>query len=185
MADDPSLHQISFTVKDAAALRGRFLVLGLFNILLGVAAFVVPARTDYPVAVTIGAILMAAGAADAVHAFLLRSRLGYMLGLISSIVFLFVGGLLVFSPLADFTSLYMAVALMFWMGGVLRMGKGIDIRPVNSWSWVVASGLLSFIFGFFILSQGGAVTFNLIGVLVGISLIVDGWSRMIVFWVHE
>jgi len=67
----------------------------------------------------------------------------------------------------------------------MRMGKGIDIRPVNSWSWVVASGLLSIIFGFFILSQGDAITFNLIGVLVGISLIVDGWSRMIVFWVHE
>ena len=135
--------------------------------------------------VTIGAILVAAGAADALHAMLLRSRFGYVLGLISSVVFLFVGGLLVFSPLAGFTSPYMVVALMFWMGGALRMGKGIDIRPVNNWSWVVASGLLSLVFGFFILSQGDAITFNLIGVLVGISLIVDGWSRMIVFWVHE
>jgi len=185
MTDDSSLHQISFTVKDATALRGRFLVLGLFNILLGVAAFVVPAYTDYSVVVTIGAILVAAGAADALHAMLLRSRFGYVLSLISSIVFLFVGGLLVISPLTDITSLHSGVAFMFWIGGAMRMGKGIDIRPVNSWSWVVASGLLSIIFGFFILSQGDAITFNLIGVLVGISLIVDGWSRMIVFWVHE
>ncbi len=185
MPEDPSLHETSFTIHDAARLRGRFLLLGLINILLGMAAFIVPAVSEYPVEVVIGLILMAAGAADGVHAFLLRSKFGYMLSLISSFTFLFVGGLLVFSPVSDFTSLYMAVAMMFWIGGVLRMGKGIDIRPVNSWPWVVSSGLLSLIFGFFILAQGHDMTFKLLDILVGISLIVDGWSRMIVFWIHE
>lgn len=185
MQDDPSVHQTAFTVADAARLRGRFLVLGLLDMLLGTTAFVLVARGELSSGFAIGLVLMAAGAADAVHAFALRSRFGYMLGLISAIVFLFVGGLMVFSPLADFSSLHIAVAMMFWIGGVLRMGKGIDIRPVNSWPWVVASGLLSLIFGLVILAQGDQATFRLIGMLVGISLIVDGWSRMIVFWVHE
>jgi len=185
MPYDPSIHQTAFSVKDAAAIRGRFLVLGLFNIVLGVAAIVLPTSTDYPVEVIVGLALMLAGAADAWHAMLLRSKRGYMLSWMSSVLFFFAGALLVVSPIAKFTSLYMVLALVFWIGGVLRMGKGIDIRPVNSWPWVVASGLLGVVFGFFILYQGEVITFQLISLLVGISLIVDGWSRMIVFWVHE
>jgi uncharacterized membrane protein HdeD (DUF308 family) len=185
MPIDPSIHQAAFTVKDAAAIRGRFLVLGLFNIVLGVAAIVSPMNTDYPVEIIVGLVLMLAGAADAWHAMLLRSKRGYMLSWMSSVLFFFAGALLVVSPIAKFTSLYMVLALVFWIGGVFRMGKGIDIRPVNSWPWVVASGLLGVVFGFFILYQGESITFQLISLLVGISLIVDGWSRMIVFWVHE
>ena len=185
MPIDPSIHQTAFTVKSAAAIRGRFLALGLFNIVLGVAAIVMPMQTDYRTEVIVGLALMLAGAADAWHAMLLRSKRGYMLSWISSVVFFFAGVLLVFAPIAKFTSLHIALALIFWIGGVLRMGKGIDIRPVNSWPWVVASGLLGLVFGFFILYQGETITFELISLLVGISLIVDGWSRMIVFWIHE
>jgi uncharacterized membrane protein HdeD (DUF308 family) len=185
MPYDPSIHQTAFTIKDAAALRGRFLVLGLFNVVLGIAAIALPMDTDYPVEIIVGLVLMLAGAADAWHAMLLRSKRGYMLSWMSSVLFFFAGGLLVVSPVANFTSLHIALALLFWIGGILRMGKGIDIRPVNSWPWVVASGLLGVILGFFILYQGHAISFTLISLLVGISLIVDGWSRMIVFWVHE
>jgi uncharacterized membrane protein HdeD (DUF308 family) len=185
MPIDPSIHETAFTVKDAVALRGRFLVLGLFNIVLGVATILLRVNTDYPVVVTVGLALMLAGAADAWHAMLLRSKMGYMLSWMSSVLFFFGGALLVFAPIAKYTSLHMALALIFWIGGVLRMGKGIDIRPVNSWPWVVASGLLALVFGFAILYQGEACTIEFISLLVGINLIVDGWSRMIVFWVHE
>ena len=111
MPIDPSIHQTAFTVKDAAAIRGRFLVLGLFNVALGVAAIILPMNTDYPVAVIVGLVLMLAGAADALHAMLLRSKRGYMLSWMSSVLFFFAGVLLVFSPVAKFTSLYMVCLL--------------------------------------------------------------------------
>jgi uncharacterized membrane protein HdeD (DUF308 family) len=185
MPNESSVHETAFTVKDAAAIRGRFLFLGLYNILLGIGAIVLRTNTDYPVEVIVGVVLMLAGAADALHAMALRSKMGYTLSWMSSILFFFGGGVLVFAPIAKFTSLHMALALIFWIGGVLRMGKGIDIRPVNSWPWVVASGLLALVFGFVILYQGEACTIEFITLLVGINLIVDGWSRMIVFWIHE
>ena len=182
---DPSAHQTAFTIEDVAAIRGRFLTLGLFNIALGIAAITLPKTTDYRVEVVVGLVLMLAGTADAWHAMLLRSKRGYLLSLVSSVLLLAAGGLMVASPVADFTSLYMAIALLFWIAGFLRMGKGIDIRPINNWSWVVASGLLVALFGFFIFYQGDAISWPLMSLLVGISLIVDGWSRMILYWVHE
>ena len=185
MLEDSSVHQTSFTIEDIAAIRGRFLALGLFNIMLGIAAVVLPKTTDYHTEVIVGLVLMLAGTADAWHAMLLRSKRGCMLSWASSIGLLAAGFLMATSRVADFTSLYMAIALLFWIAGFLRMGKGIDIRPINSWPWVVASGLLLVLFGLFIFYQGDSVSWTLMSLLVGISLIVDGWSRMILFWVHE
>ncbi len=182
---DSSAHQTAFTIEDVAAIRGRFLTLGLFNIALGIAAIALPKTTDHRVEVVVGLVLMLAGAADAWHAMLLRSKRGYLLSLVSSILLLAAGFLMATSPITDFTSLYMASALVVWIAGFLRMGKGMDIRPINNWPWVVASGLLVTLFGFFIFYQGDYISWALMSLLVGISLIVDGWSRMILFWVHE
>ena len=81
-----------FTIKDAYAIRQRFLVLGLFNIILGVAVIVFPTlNPGYQLAAVIGVALMCAGAADAWHAMLLFSKFGYVLSWISSVL-LFVAG---------------------------------------------------------------------------------------------
>lgn len=185
MEVNPDAYQSPFTVEDAATVRGRFLALGLFTIVLGICAFELPGRIDFPTESIIGLILMAVGLADIVHAFLLRSKLGYWLSLVASFLFLLVGGILLFAPLAPVTSLHLGIAVMFGMSGVLRIGKGIDLRPVNNWPWVVASGLLNALIGFYLLSRGDLVSFKTISILVGVSLVVDGWSRMILFWIHE
>lgn len=186
MSANPSICPNSFTIKDAYAIRRRFLLLGLFNILLGIVVIVFPLmNTTYQLAGVIGVVLMLAAAADAWHAMLLFSKFGYVLSWLSSVLLFVAGSLLVLNTVSDLTSLHLALAVIFWISGVLRMGKGLDIRPVNSWPWVIASGLLCVIFGLVILHQGESVSFELLQLFIAISLIVDGWSRMIVFWVHE
>ena len=142
-------------------------------------------NTGYPVEVIVGVALMLTGAANSWHAILLRSKRGYILSGMSSFMFFLAGGLLVISWAVDLMSLHIGFSLLFFMGGMFRVIKGVEIRSINSWPCVVASGLLSCVFGLFILYQGEAVLLQLIGLVVGISLIVDGWSRMIVFWVRE
>jgi uncharacterized membrane protein HdeD (DUF308 family) len=184
MLDDPSVHQTTFTLEDVAAIRTRFLVLGLINIILGMAAIVLPKIANISLEVIIGAALCLAGIADAWHAMLLRSKRGYMLSWVSSVLLVVAGALILVSPVAPFTSLHIAIAILFWLAGMLRIGKGLDIRPVNNWPWVVASGLLMFLFGTYIMYQD-SISWTLMSLLIGISLIVDGWSRMILFWVHD
>ena len=185
MPNRPSVHETSLIVKDAITIRSRFLVLGLFNIMLGVITITLPMNTDYPADVIVGVALMIAGAANYWHAMLLRSKRGYILSGMSSFMFFLAGGLLVISWTVDLMSLHIGFSLLFFMGGMFRVIKGIEIRSINSWPYAVASGLLSSVFGLFILYQGDPMVLQLIGLVVGISLIVDGWSRMIVFWVHE
>ena len=115
---------------------------------------------------------------------LLRSKRGYLLSSVSSVLLIVAGAVILASPIANMTSLYLGVAILFWLIGAFRIGKGLDIQPINNWRWVVASGLLVILFGFFIIYKGEPVSWDLMSLLVGISLIVDGWSRMILFWVH-
>ena len=185
MPNDLPLPQTPFTIKDAVALRFRFLTLGLINITLGIATIILPRASDFRVQIIIGLALMLTGAADVKHAMLLRSKRGYILGWISSALFFAAGALIFASAFAEFTSLHFTIVLLFWIAGILRIGKGMEIRPIKSWPWVVASGSLSILFGVYIMYQGDTLSWITISLLVGINLVVDGWSRMIVFWVHE
>lgn len=175
-----------FTIKDAYAVRQRFLALGLFNVLLGVLVIIFPMlNPNYQLAGVIGVALMCAGLADAWHAMLLVSKFGYILSWISSVLLFVAGLILLMHTVSDITSIHLALSLIFVISGVLRMGKGLDIRPVNSWPWVIASGMICVLFGLIILHQGEDISVELFQLFVAISLTVDGWSRMIVFWVHE
>lgn len=185
MPNDLPLPQAQFTIEDAVALRFRFLALGLINITLGVATIILPRTSDFRVEIVIGLALMLTGVADVKHAMLLRSKRGYILGWMSSALFFTAGALILASPFAEFTTLNFTIILVFWIGGMLRIGKGVEIRPFRSWSWVVASGSLSVLFGVYMMLEGDTLSWITISLLVGISLIVDGWSRMIVFWVHK
>jgi uncharacterized membrane protein HdeD (DUF308 family) len=116
---------------------------------------------------------------------LLFSKFGYVLSWISSVLLFVAGCILVLHTINDITSIHLALSLIFVISGVLRMGKGLNLRPINSWPWVIASGLICVIFGLVILHQGETISVELFQLFVAISLIVDGWSRMIVYWVHE
>jgi uncharacterized membrane protein HdeD (DUF308 family) len=76
------------------------------------------------------------------------------------------------------TRLPFAMAIVFWVGGGLRMSKGVYLRPFRSWTWVVASGLLGVVFGVVIFLRWRTITLDTVGTLAGISMIVDGLSRI-------
>ncbi len=181
MPNPQEIRQREFTPADAAAARYRFLVLGLLSVALGAAAVVLPLATAYPVAIGLGLILMTIGVADVFHAFMLRASQGFLLSWLSAILFFFVGLVLAVSPAMEPMSVPYLLGLMFLLGGGLRAGKGLNIAPVSGWRWVVASGVLGMAFGAWILFQWRTVTLVDISVLAGISMVVDGFSRMTLF----
>lgn len=179
------IHQQAFTLEDAAALRRRFLAMGLLAVALGAAAIALPLTTALPVTAVLGLALMTIGVADTFHAFLLRSRHGFLLSWLSALLFFFTGLLVLLAPAAQLTSLPHLLAVAFILGGALRMGKGVNLQPVGNWPWVVLSGALGLVFGFYILTAWRTIDLTTISVLAGISLVVDGGSRMALFWLCE
>lgn len=181
MPNPQYIRQSDFTAADAAAARHRFLALGLLSLVLGAVAIVLPLAGTYPPALVLGLILMAIGLADVFHAFLLRERQGFLLSWLSAILFFFVGLMLALSAALAPMSVPYLLGLMFLLGGGLRAGKGLNLRPVAGWRWVVASGIVGVAFGFWILFQWRSVTLVEISVLAGVSMLVDGWSRVVLF----
>lgn len=185
-------HQAPLTTPEAVEIRARFLVLGIVSVLLGIAAIGLPLIEIFAVEFILGTVLVIAGALDGAHAFVLRSKCGYILSWVSASVLFIAGLLLIYSLTAEQTtpraglpdpcSLPLALGVVFVVAGALRIGKGLDIRPIPNWRWVVFSGLLGVVIGFVILFEWRTLSLPFISVLAGISLIVDGWSRMVVFW---
>jgi uncharacterized membrane protein HdeD (DUF308 family) len=58
------------------------------------------------------------------------------------------------------------------------MSKGFYLRPFRNWGWVVASGVLGVAFGTVIFLQWRTITVEAVSTLAGISMIVDGVSRI-------
>jgi uncharacterized membrane protein HdeD (DUF308 family) len=166
--------------------EGRHLfVLGVIAIGLGIAAIWLPGRTEVSTAVILGLLFMAIGVADSIHAFLLE-RAVFVLSWIAACLFFFAGALLALSEAVGtlsrgsvgMTSLPFAMAIVFWVGGGLRMSKGFYLRPFRNWTWVMASGLLGVVFGVAIFLQWRTITLEGVSSLAGISMIVDGASRI-------
>ena len=55
-----------------------------------------------------------------------------------------------------------------------------QLRPAGGWWWVLLSGIMSIVLGAIILAQWPATGLWVIGLVIAIELIVNGWSYIFV-----
>jgi uncharacterized membrane protein HdeD (DUF308 family) len=73
-------------------------------------------------------------------------------------------------------TLTLVVALLFLADGILEIIMAYRLRPHSGWGWVLASGVAALIAGVLIASQLPSSATWVLGVLVGIKMIMTGWS---------
>ena len=119
---------------------------------------------------------MFTGAITIVHAFSAGNWRGFLWNLLIGILYIVGGAYLLLFPLAGVVTLTMIVAAMFLADGILEIIMAFRLRPHSGWGWVLASGVAALIAGFLIASQLPSSATWVIGVLVGIKMIMAGWS---------
>jgi len=91
----------------------------------------------------------------------------------------FVGILLMAFPLRGALTLTLLLAVMFAIAGAFKIALAINIKPFPSWDWLMISGLVAvFISALIWIGLPGIATW-VIGLLVGIELLLSGWSMVI------
>ena len=78
---------------------GWLLALGILMIILGVFAIGTPVVATIAFQVMLGWLLVIGGIAEAIHAFMAQNWRGFLFELLSAILYVVVGGLLLFNPL--------------------------------------------------------------------------------------
>jgi uncharacterized membrane protein HdeD (DUF308 family) len=154
---------------------GWLLALGIGMVILGtVALFIMPAATIATVLV-LGWLLVISGVIESIHAFGVRRWSGTFLHLIGGILGILVGLLVVTHPVAGALAWTLLFASFFAVIGVFRLLTAMRFKFPH-WQWAALDGLVTFALGIMLWVKWPWSGFWFMGLAIGISLILRGWS---------
>ena len=152
-----------------------YLALGFVLVILGVIAlFLTPAATLATVLV-LGWLLVISGIIECVHAFQMRRWGGVFLHLVGGILGVVVGLLVVMHPVAGALAWTLLFASFFAVIGIFRIIAAARLRfPL--WGWAVFDGVVTTLLGLALWASWPWSGLWFLGVALGVSLILRGWS---------
>jgi len=166
-------------MEEAKKNSGFLIFLGILTVIFGVIAIGSPLITGVAVAVFVGFLLLASGVARIVHA--LKSKQwgtgfwGTVIGLLGVVA----GLLMIFRPLVGLVTMTMLLAIYFLVDGISEIIAAFKIKPDQGWGWVLFNGLIAVLLGLMIWRQWPVSGAWAIGLLVGIHILMTGWSMII------
>ncbi len=160
------------------ANRGWYFVIGLAMVILGLAAIGTPLVATLAISTLVGWILVIGGVIHAVHAFRSHDGSGMLFNLLVSALFVILGGWMLVNPVEGALTLTLILAGFFIAEGVLKTAAGVQLRPTQGWVWMFFSGVGSLLVGIVIWSGWPGTSLWVIGLLLGIDLLIGGWSTI-------
>ena len=154
--------------------------LGILLVVLGLLLIAAPAAGTLAVDVLIGWFLIIGGIAQIVHAFMEQRWSGFLLELLSGILYGAVGVLLLAYPLAGVAALTLLLAAFLAVEGIFRIVMALRVRPAQGWGWLLFGGVVTLVLAILIWMQWPSSALWVIGLLVGINLLFTGWSLCMV-----
>ncbi|HEV2395591.1 MAG TPA: HdeD family acid-resistance protein [Candidatus Sulfotelmatobacter sp.] len=176
MTPTPLIHE-----QELRHAWGWFLALGLISVLLGIIAlFMVPIATVAAV-LFLGWLMIAGGVIEAIHAFRVRGWRGGSLHLIAGILGILIGSLIVGHPVAGALAWTLLFASFFTVIGAFRIITALRLR-FHHWEWTVLDGVVTLILGIIVAFAWPWSGFWFLGLALGISLLLRGWSYIVFSW---
>jgi uncharacterized membrane protein HdeD (DUF308 family) len=170
---------VAGSIHEAHKLRGRYLALGIALILLGFYAIWAETFATLASVIALGAVLVVAGIAQLVGAFMARGAGHVILLLLAGALDIIVGLMLLQHPIAGALTITLLLAVLLVFGGAFRFVSALWLQ-FPQYGWVAASGAISFILGVLLWLQWPVSAFWFIGFVVGLNFIFAGmaWSSM-------
>jgi uncharacterized membrane protein HdeD (DUF308 family) len=152
--------------------------LAVLMIVLGFLAVALPLATGIGVAILVSWIVVFGGFTYVAYAFAAKGAGAFLWRMLIGIVYVIGGFYLVFHPGLALESLTLVLAAILVAEGVLQMVVFFKFRSLPGSGWVLFDGIMTLLLGFLIgypwpLSSGWAI-----GTLVGINLLVSGFTRL-------
>lgn len=156
--------------------RKTVIITSMVLILAGIAGIALPQVMSMTVAFFAGWLMIIAGGIAFYitwHGF--RDRWVVWLKPFALIV---VGLLILLHPLAGAAALGLILAVYFLVDGFAGVGAAWELRPRRGWGWLMFNGLLSLVLAAVFIIGWPFTSAWLIGLFIGISLLFDGLSLL-------
>jgi len=147
-------------------------------IVLGFLALFLPFTMGISLSVLLSWIILFGGIAHLAYAFAARDALPFLWRILIGIVYVAGGGYLAFHPELALESLTLVVAAIFFVEGVLEVVAFLPFRALSGSGWMLFDGVTSLLLAFLIWHRWPSSSMWAIGILVGINLIVSGFTRI-------
>jgi len=154
--------------------------IGIALIAGGFLSLVSPLAAGMSVTLIIGVLLLFSGITQLFLVFSTGSfGKGVLLALIG-ILTVVAGGYSVTQPLAALAGLTVFLAAYFVATGIVEIFGALGARPQAGWGWLLFSGATSLLLGFMIWQQFPLSGAWAIGSLVGVRMLISGWTLVAV-----
>jgi len=156
--------------------RRRLRNTGILLTLVGVAGIIIPSVMGLAISLLIAVLLILAGILSGYVAWSSYNRAGP--GWMKSIILIVLGLLLAFYPQAGTAVIGLLLIIYFLMDGFANVVLSLELRPLPGWGWTLFNGIVSLVLGVVFIAGWPFNAHWLVGLLVGLSLLLDGLALL-------
>jgi uncharacterized membrane protein HdeD (DUF308 family) len=149
------------------------------TIVCGILAIILPLTISFGIALIIGCLILAAGIGHLFYAFQTRSVDGFLWQILLSTLYVMAAICLLANPLLSVLSLSLFLAIFLILEGILEFALYFRVRRFRHSIWLLIDGVGTLVLGILLLSQWPPASPEIIGALIGISLMLSAVSRLI------
>jgi uncharacterized membrane protein HdeD (DUF308 family) len=161
-------------LKEVQKHWGWFLGVGIFLILLGMLAIGAAGYVTLVSMVFFGALLLTAGVIQAINAIKTRHGGGFLVNVLTALLYIVVGIMLILNPAVGAITLTLLLAVFYTVSGLFKIVAAVTHRYAQ-WGWLLFSGIVSLVLGLMIWAQWPVSGLWIIGLFIGIDMIILGW----------
>ncbi|QSJ17282.1 HdeD family acid-resistance protein [Nostoc sp. UHCC 0702] len=154
------------------------LIIGVILTILGIIAIAQPFLSTIFAETWFATILLFSGFAKLVYATQTRDRGGFLWKLLLSALYIATGIMLFIYPQTGILTLTLLLGSFLLTEGIFELILAFRLRPQQNWTWVLGDGIITLILGAMIWFQWPFNAPWVLGILVGVSIIFTGISRV-------
>jgi len=155
------------------------IVWSIVTFVCGILAIILPLTFSFGIALIIGCLLLVAGIAHLVFAFQTRSVDGFLWQMLVSVLYGVAAICLLVNPLLSVLSVTLVLAIVLLLEGILELALYFCLKRFRHTFWVLIDGIGTLILGILMIKQWPPASPEIIGVLIGLSLMLSAVSRLV------
>jgi uncharacterized membrane protein HdeD (DUF308 family) len=157
---------------------GWSIALSVLMIIAGLLAIVIPPAAGIAITVLFGWLLIFSGAAHLVFGWHTRGTGGLLWELLLGVVYIVSGVYLLWNPLVGMVTLTLALAIYLFAESILEFVLAVRLRPMRGSGWLFVDSIITLALAIIIYRTWPANAGWALGLLVGISMLFSGISRL-------
>lgn len=154
------------------------IVWGILLIILGIVVVGFPVHAAVAVSVVIAWIIVLVGVVHLIIAFQAHRAGSLVWKLLVGLAYVFFGVYLIAHPALGVVSLTLLLASLLLIAGVFDIVMFFQMRTTQGSIWVLIDGIVTLLLGLMIYRHWPSSSAWVLGTLVGISMIVNGFTRV-------